>query len=400
MNLKIKNGNSVRYPGAYTTYWKVCKIIRPESLLFKVRQKINEMNQSSVKDIANEDTYYLRFGKSLGLFDEYTPSLEDFSLYRYSSNIEYIEFFIKIENNEIFLCTYEQGSYEIEFMNFNTNPIQIISLLGLPSASKVVTFSETDSKKEEKRNHLIIDLTNKDATYIGKDRSIYLNTIRKYNSTEIKTMSFTVSQTIPTYLRLFITINGYVSGIVEIISNYGEGHIVKGNIKSIDTNVFNEIIKWYIKDNRIYLEINQGSCRVTILDYSNIHLDDTEYIFYAVNPAIPDDTTEIEFYSSFIKNDDKNIETLFNGEVRYSLQYGKLVAYLTNKKKYVDFEGKDLNVKSSGVFSEKPNADQGIKVGFQFFCTDRKTSEGSTNGIMIYHKGDNVWVDALGRIVS
>ena len=35
-----------------------------------------------------------------------------------------------------------------------------------------------------------------------------------------------------------------------------------------------------------------------------------------------------------------------------------------------------------------------------YFCTDKQTTEGASNGIMIYHKGNNVWVDALGRVVS
>lgn len=51
----------------------------------------------------------------------------------------------------------------------------------------------------------------------------------------------------------------------------------------------------------------------------------------------------------------------------------------------------------SGDFSEKPLSP---KIGFAYFCTDRQTTEGATNGIMIYHKGNNMWVDALGRVVS
>lgn len=50
-----------------------------------------------------------------------------------------------------------------------------------------------------------------------------------------------------------------------------------------------------------------------------------------------------------------------------------------------------------GSFNDKPTD---IDVGFAYFCTDKQTSEGTTNGIMIYHKGDNVWVDALGRVVE
>lgn len=62
-------------------------------------------------------------------------------------------------------------------------------------------------------------------------------------------------------------------------------------------------------------------------------------------------------------------------------------------------DGTSYDVKTSGVFSDKPDANK-IYIGFAYFCTDKQTTEGSTNGIMIYHKGNNVWVDALGRVIS
>lgn len=51
-----------------------------------------------------------------------------------------------------------------------------------------------------------------------------------------------------------------------------------------------------------------------------------------------------------------------------------------------------------GTFAQKPT--QGIQTGFAYFCTDKQTTEGSRDGIMIYYAGDNTWVDALGRIVN
>lgn len=33
------------------------------------------------------------------------------------------------------------------------------------------------------------------------------------------------------------------------------------------------------------------------------------------------------------------------------------------------------------------------------FCTDKQTTEGSRNGIMIYYVGDDTWTDALGRYI-
>ena len=51
----------------------------------------------------------------------------------------------------------------------------------------------------------------------------------------------------------------------------------------------------------------------------------------------------------------------------------------------------------SGEFDNKPDSPV---VGTAYFCTDRQTAEGATDGIIIYHKGENVWVDALGRVVE
>ena len=55
----------------------------------------------------------------------------------------------------------------------------------------------------------------------------------------------------------------------------------------------------------------------------------------------------------------------------------------------------------SGTFANKPTTtDYNLNIGDSYFCTDKQTAEGATNGVMIYHKGNNVWVDALGRVVS
>lgn len=58
------------------------------------------------------------------------------------------------------------------------------------------------------------------------------------------------------------------------------------------------------------------------------------------------------------------------------------------------------NTPKYGTFAQKPTVKVNvIKAGFTYFCTDRQTIEGATMGIMITHKGDDVWVDALGRVV-
>lgn len=73
---------------------------------------------------------------------------------------------------------------------------------------------------------------------------------------------------------------------------------------------------------------------------------------------------------------------------------------LWNGSNWEDCNGLNVEVKYSGTFSQKPTMNNNIPIGFAYFCTDKQTTEGATNGIMIYYKGDNVWVDALGRVVS
>ena len=64
---------------------------------------------------------------------------------------------------------------------------------------------------------------------------------------------------------------------------------------------------------------------------------------------------------------------------------------------WLDANGDKVDDKKRGSLLNKPILPV---VGFAYFCTDRRTTEGTTNGIMIYHKGNDVWVDALGRVVE
>lgn len=64
---------------------------------------------------------------------------------------------------------------------------------------------------------------------------------------------------------------------------------------------------------------------------------------------------------------------------------------------WINAFGDNADFQTSGMFSNKPN---NPSIGYSYFCTDRQTTEGTTNGIIIYHKGNNVWIDALGRVVS
>jgi len=72
-----------------------------------------------------------------------------------------------------------------------------------------------------------------------------------------------------------------------------------------------------------------------------------------------------------------------------------------NGTAWVDNTGVVAGTLTSGTFADKPTvATNKIPIGFKYFCTDKQTVEGATDGIEIIHKGNNIWVDALGRVVS
>lgn len=80
---------------------------------------------------------------------------------------------------------------------------------------------------------------------------------------------------------------------------------------------------------------------------------------------------------------------------------GQLLTVKAVLKQFDGITWHDLQQIYSGTYSTKPTVENNnIPVGFAYFCTDKQTVEGQTNGIMIYHKGNDIWVDALGRVVQ
>lgn len=85
------------------------------------------------------------------------------------------------------------------------------------------------------------------------------------------------------------------------------------------------------------------------------------------------------------------------GRMYFNTDYNKPVYW--NGTNWVEEDGAKAGVLRSGDWASRPDTAE-IYVGFKYFCTDKQTAEGATNGIEIIHKGNNVWVDALGRVVS
>lgn len=180
------------------------------------------------------------------------------------------------------------------------------------------------------------------------------------------------------------------------------------------------------QENNVYVNVI-GSLIKNVQYLSN---NAAPVIFYGCKIGTVNGNTEYEMPTSPYRpqlincliNEDIDIKNGLN-KIDYNSEYLKIISGITvnrpsnpqigfqyfdttlnkplwwNGTKWVESEGNDADSTpiTSGAFANKPT---GVDIGYAYFCTDRQTAEGSTNGIMTYYKGDNVWVDALGRVVS
>lgn len=200
--------------------------------------------------------------------------------------------------------------------------------------------------------------------------------------------------------------NPMYRGISEVRNVEFNGCIFNMDLTSIndDANNFNTSIAFaYVNDvtfNSCIGNFEQsgtsGAWRATIsFDYvlKNLQFNGCNFTFnqkYSWKPFISFGNSMEDFtISTMSTNIFNNINFIDNSG--NNKQSGDIIRILT--------KGQPLT-NNSGLFLEKPTNDLGIGNGFAYFCTDKQTIEGKTDGIMIYHKGNDVWVDALGRVIS
>lgn len=159
------------------------------------------------------------------------------------------------------------------------------------------------------------------------------------------------------------------------------------------------------------------------ISWGNFELTDNDIVFNEYVLIEKGKTLTLEFYYDSVDKGDLNCYLWVLKKIKGDSKVYKSVTRLTKElhnsifdsNKFVLVYGNYGNIgseweeytgelkytpliKIKGTFAQKPT--QGIQTGFAYFCTDKQTTEGSRDGIMIYYAGDNTWVDALGRIVS
>lgn len=184
--------------------------------------------------------------------------------------------------------------------------------------------------------------------------------------------------------------DGYTgtNNIINIVSNYDLA-------KDIINKNFNNGVKYFIGYKTLSLINNH------IFRCNNIDIESSNGTIFVINSNF------IKYSGTYAEKPDLN-QGLYTG--RFYLctnkatpenKYNGVPMFFKSDGTWIDALGRIVDdnypIKTNGNFANKPNDP---KIGFAYFCTDKQTTEGTINGIMIYHKGNNVWVDAFGRIVE
>lgn len=275
-----------------------------------------------------------------------------------------------LNNNVEFIHVTDIDTSNLEKLEVSTNIISDTSLS--PIENHTIGFDK--------------DTNNIFASYNNTWHNLYVPVINAGN----KIYKYTIKETEKFYINIQSVDSSNLIDDVIIKGYYSKS----GN--SIDiydnrTNTRNNI-SVFIKEGTIYINI-VSSVHYISRFWSNMNNNaKLEQI-----DNIPDTATKLSISYSIVEN-----YSDYKGSSNFIYYAKDIDAYVyTTVDEYYNiiyhYLNGDIVGKLSGSFSNKP---KNVKVGYQYFCTDRQTSEGTSNGIVIYHKGNNVWVDSLGRTIE
>lgn len=242
----------------------------------------------------------------------------------------------------------------------------------------------------------------------GSDEYSYFESVDViyYNSENIqlekKTYNFNVSDVSRrNYIRDLNVIYGSTVHHVDIVFNNLIYKSSASCIFFIRISGFRHFYKHINTPNRTEIQ-KDGTFILHGDEFQNVVLDNQHYLLDKTNGA--------KFYSTAGQKrffSQEGIETEINKNLAaygtgcrfymYNYDEPKLFIFDKETKELFRINMIKSRFKERGTFAEKP---KNPYIGYQFFCTDRQTAEGASDGMVIYYKGGNVWVDALGRTVS
>ena len=275
-----------------------------------------------------------------------------------------------LNNNVEFSHVTDIDISTLEKVNVATNIISDTSLS--PIENHTIGFDKDTNNIFVSYNNIWNNLY---VPVINTENKIYKYTIKEYEKFYINIQSIDTQKASDD-----VTIIGYYSKSESSIDIYDNRDNTKNNISV------------FIKEGTIYINITSSVHYISRF-WSNIN--NNARLKQIDN--IPDSAKKLSISYSIVEN-----YSDYKGAVNFIYYAKDIDAYVyTTVDKYYNiiyhYLNGDVVGKLSGSFSDKP---KNVKVGYQYFCTDRQTSEGASNGIVIYHKGNNVWVDSLGRTIE
>lgn len=392
-------------------WMKIIQIIHPCSFIIKVYSQ------------RFADTYTLRdyqecylFYNNDGRASDYNPNIKDFdnfySIKRDSRDLVKII----IENNKAYICVpimnldsiveidafhltvndvdYESNNYcfkslmgdnlsrrtvnlnDVEVVNPKINPLRIIDY-------KQYSLGDGENAFDSNLKSNITWYNNKkfiSPTFynFGSNSRKILHLCRINNNWGNSLFKFTV--------RLYENSKSYNYTVYVNSNNDHKGYVINTDVKAPIPELYlvrdNDWTHWdlyFIMDSTYIIYMSDG-----LMEVYNEIIEELPQNAVKVNGGVCDLTT---------------LPSHCKGVQSFDSRSNKPIWW--NGTAWVDATGILAGTSTNGTFANKPTvSDNAIPVGFRYFCTDKQTTEGATDGIEIIHKGNDVWVDALGRIVS
>lgn len=241
---------------------------------------------------------------------------------------------------------------------------------------------------------------NKEGGFVGtySNSEVYIGTIR-----------FTGSAQESIYINGFLDIHqageaqlGEYSGSYFYINASKSGSFIRcqGNADlSIPAKLY---YKKNLANNAIDIFVSfKTTTYVVSVNIINIQTRYNQAVFEVAHDLDYTGEGEITYCGYLSCNSDAEIDiACASGKRVYRKDLKEVTIFVDNSVGWRAYDGVRVDTKRMGLFQEKPEASNDIKEGFVYFCTDKKSPESIQNGLSIYYRGNNVWVDSLGRIVD
>lgn len=283
----------------------------------------------------------------------------------------------------------DKAHYKIS--NFNENNLEI--LLN-PDESGQYVYSITSNNIIPEVGLYCIDFTFLPVTVIGENSKLVIEILILDNNranVATKTINYKLLENEVINSRIYVYIDKInFSGFFIRMSGLKSQEIVKfinPKIYKVGSEIPN--IKYFLQPSASLKDITTSDLYTTgIIPGTVAKYKDT----YKVCIKKAENNIDFDIWTDIKNGQNANLQ-----ESNTATWFSAISSNNESVKVPVPKQWSQLSLKSSGNYNEKP---LNPEIGFAYFCTDKQTTEGSASGIMIYYKGNNIWVDALGRVVD